>query len=102
MSTLLHFKRDSNSRNCTSAMRKFSNDHNRAAKTASQQNPSSRADAFDYQKELPLPNETTNDVSYRCQLAVHSFNIHELAGDNAYTYVYTCTVTIGTGSPPNS
>ena len=57
-----------------------------------QQDPTTLAVAFDFQKELPLPNKTTSNVFYRSQLSVHSFNIHELAGDNAYIYVYNETV----------
>ena len=57
-----------------------------------QQDPTTLAVAFGFQKELPLPNKTTSDVFYRRQLSVHSFNIHELAGDNAYIYVYNETI----------
>ena len=64
----------------------------RAAKRMAQQDPTTLAVAFGFQKELPLPNKTTSDVFYRCQLLVHSFNIHELAGDNAYIYVYNETI----------
>ncbi|GFS07347.1 fucolectin-related protein [Elysia marginata] len=38
----------------------------------------------DEQKELPLLNKTTNDIFYRCQLSLHLFHIHELAGENVY------------------
>ena len=44
--------------------------------------------AFDFQQEVHVPNLTTNDVFYRRQLSVHSFNIHELGGDNVYIYTY--------------
>ena len=67
-------------------------DRKKAAKRMAQQDPTTLAVAFDFQKELPLPNKTTSDVFYRRQLSVHSFNIHELAGDNAYIYVYNETV----------
>ena len=60
----------------------------RAAKRMAQQDPTTLAVAFGFQKELPLPNKTTSDVFYRPQLSVHSYNIHELAGGNAYIYVY--------------
>ncbi|GFN85748.1 hypothetical protein PoB_001225400 [Plakobranchus ocellatus] len=64
----------------------------KAARVKSSQDPTTLAVAFDYQKELPLPNKTTNDIFYRRQLSVHSFNIHELAGENVFIYVYNETV----------
>ena len=67
-------------------------DRKRELLKMAQQDPTTLAVAFDFQKELPLPNKTTSNVFYRSQLSVHSFNIHELADDNAYIYVYNETV----------
>ena len=67
-------------------------DRKRAAITMGQQDHTTLAVAFDFQKEVPVTNKTTSDVFYRRQLSVHSFDIHELAGDNAYFYVYNETV----------
>jgi hypothetical protein len=48
--------------------------------------------AFDFQKNLPTPNKTTNDVYYRRQLSTLSFNIHVLGSDDVYMYCYNETV----------
>ncbi|XP_050308916.1 uncharacterized protein LOC126745187 [Anthonomus grandis grandis] len=48
--------------------------------------------AMDFQKNLSLPNVTTNDVYYKRQLTFISFNIHELACNNAIFYTYNETI----------
>ncbi|XP_050301580.1 uncharacterized protein LOC126739803 [Anthonomus grandis grandis] len=48
--------------------------------------------AMDFQKNLSLPNVTTNDVYYKRQLTFISFNIHELACNNAIFYIYNETI----------
>lgn len=48
--------------------------------------------AMDFQKNLNLPNVTTNDVYYKRQLTFVAFNIHELASNNAIFYTYVETV----------
>lgn len=53
--------------------------------------------AMDYQKNLPLPNITTNDTYYKRQLKFYSFNIHELPTKRSYFYTYDETVS-GKGS----
>lgn len=44
--------------------------------------------AMDYQKNIPLPNITTNDVYYRRQLSMYTFNIHVLSSLKSYFYTY--------------
>ena len=43
---------------------------------------------MDFQKNLPCPNITTNDVYYRRQLNFVSFNIHILSNNQAVFYTY--------------
>lgn len=43
---------------------------------------------MDFQKNLPCPNITTNDVYYRRQLNFISFNIHILSNQQAIFYTY--------------
>lgn len=44
---------------------------------------------MDFQKNLPLPNITTNDVYYKRQLSFYSFNIHRLSDAHSVFYTYT-------------
>lgn len=44
--------------------------------------------AMDYQKNISLPNITTNDVYYKRQLSMFSFNIHVLSNADSYFYTY--------------
>ena len=60
----------------------------RAARERAKVDKSTLAVAFDFQQELHVPNLTTNDVFYRRHFSVHSFNVHELGGDNVYIYAY--------------
>ena len=47
---------------------------------------------FDYQKNLPVPNKSSNDVYYKRQLSFHSFNVHRLSDDSAYFFSYDETI----------
>ncbi|GFO32007.1 vitamin B12-dependent ribonucleotide reductase [Plakobranchus ocellatus] len=64
----------------------------RAAKVKDRQNVNCLSVAFDFQNELYCPNKTTNDVYYRRQLSLHSFNIHQLGSDTVHNFVYDETV----------
>ena len=44
--------------------------------------------AFDFWKNLPCPNVTTNDVYYRRQLSVYTFNVHDLGRNTVHLYSY--------------
>lgn len=48
--------------------------------------------AVDFQKNISLPNITTNDVYYKRQLSMYTFNIHNLGTAQSYFYSYpeTC------------
>lgn len=48
--------------------------------------------AFDFQKNMPLPNITTNDVYYRRQLSVYLFNVHILSTGESVFYCYDQTI----------
>lgn len=48
--------------------------------------------AMDFQKNVPLPNITTNDVYYKRQLSMYSFNIHVLSTGKSAFYTYPETV----------
>ena len=37
---------------------------------------------------MPCPNKTRNDIYYRRQLSLHSFNMHALATDSVLMYAY--------------
>lgn len=60
----------------------------RAAGKHAKDNKRCVAFAMDYQKNLSVPNKSTNDVYYRRQLTCVSFNIHVLANKDAYFYCY--------------
>lgn len=44
--------------------------------------------AMDFQKNVSLPNISTNDVYYKRQLSMFSFNVHTLSNNNATFYCY--------------
>lgn len=48
--------------------------------------------AMDFQKNLSMPNITTNDVYYKRQLTLNTFNIHELSTSKSYFFCYPETV----------
>lgn len=58
------------------------------AKLDAQKDKTKEAIAMDYQKNLPLPNISTNDVYYRRQLSLYMFNIHQLSNSEAIFYTY--------------
>ncbi|XP_031330335.1 uncharacterized protein LOC116161205 [Photinus pyralis] len=43
---------------------------------------------MDYQRNLPTPNISTNDVYYKRQLSFYSFNIHRLSDADSVFYTY--------------
>uniref|UniRef100_A0A6P7GF72 Uncharacterized protein LOC114341656 n=1 Tax=Diabrotica virgifera virgifera TaxID=50390 RepID=A0A6P7GF72_DIAVI len=43
---------------------------------------------MDFQKNLPVPNISTNDVYYRRQLSFYMFNIHKLSDSKSFFYIY--------------
>lgn len=64
----------------------------RLYKKKSRNHDSIEAIAMDFEKNLPTPNITTNDVYYKRQLSFYSFNIHKLATNDVYFYTYDETV----------
>ena len=64
----------------------------RSAKLKAKHCTNFMAVAFDFSKNLPLPNITTNDAYYKRQLSVYLFNVHALADSKSYFYLYdeTC------------
>lgn len=64
----------------------------RAAKNFSKTDVAFEAIALDYQKNVSLPNVTTNDVYYNRQLSMYSFNIHILSSGESVFYTYPETI----------
>lgn len=60
----------------------------RQAKNKSKDDIFFEAIALDYQKNISLPNVTTNDVYYRRQLIMYSFNIHIFSSGKSVFYTY--------------
>ncbi|XP_065675039.1 uncharacterized protein LOC136091418 [Hydra vulgaris] len=48
--------------------------------------------AFDYWKNLPCPNITTNDTYYKRKLSLYTFNIHNLGANKVYLFSYDETI----------
>lgn len=67
-------------------------DRKRQAKKKAMKNVEFAAIVMDYQKNLPLPNISTNDVYYKRQLSFYSFNIHVLSTREAIFYTYDQTI----------
>lgn len=61
----------------------------RIARKYSKKTESYEAICMDFQRNLPLPNITTNDVYYKRQLSFYSFNIHQLSNRDSVFYTYT-------------
>ncbi|XP_069687825.1 uncharacterized protein [Periplaneta americana] len=61
----------------------------RNARLRSRKSEETEAICMAYQKKLCLPNISTNDVYYRRQLSVYSFNIHQLSDETSVFYTYT-------------
>lgn len=51
-----------------------------------------QAIAMDYQKNVSLPNITTNDVYYKRQLSMYSFNIHVLSDASSFFFSLTLRI----------
>lgn len=64
----------------------------RDAKRRAKITPHLEAFTFDYQKNLNLPNKSTNDFYYNRKLTYQSFNIHQLSTDDVFLYCYDETV----------
>lgn len=64
----------------------------RESKAKSKASKERESITMDFQKNLPVPNITTNDVYYKRQLTLCMFNIHILSTDESYFYVYDETV----------
>ena len=64
----------------------------KAARLESKADPTISAVCFDFQKNLPMPNISSQDVYYSRQLSFYSFNIHVLDNDKVYIYSYDETV----------
>lgn len=64
----------------------------RQAKQSSQKTFMTEAICMDFAKNLPTPNISTNDVYYKRQLSVYSFNIHVLSNSKSIFYMYPETV----------
>jgi hypothetical protein len=47
---------------------------------------------IDFQKNLSVPNITTNDIYYKRQLSYYLFNIHSLSTQDVYFFAYDQTV----------
>lgn len=60
----------------------------RKAKYSSKINQNHEAVCMDFAKNLPVPNLTTNDVYYKRQFNVYSFNIHVLSTADSVFYMY--------------
>jgi len=64
----------------------------RKARKTAMKNVEIEAVAMDFQKNLPIPNFPTNDVYYKRQLTLNSFNIHVLSTGSATFYAYPETI----------
>jgi len=64
----------------------------REARKKAEKNEDFEAVAFDYQKNLYVPNKTTNDVYYKRQLSCFSFNVHVLSSKESHFYCYDETI----------
>lgn len=60
----------------------------RAARRNAAKNPKIEAICIDYAKNVSLPNVTTNDVYYKRQLSMFSFNVHVLSTRKSIFYCY--------------
>lgn len=63
-------------------------DRKRAARIKARRTLEYEAVAMDFQKNISLPNITTNDVYYRRQLSIFSFNIHTLSSGKSCFLTY--------------
>ena len=54
--------------------------------------PEFEAIAFDFAKNLPVPNKSSYDCYYKRQLSFYTFNFHVLSTDEVFLYTYDETV----------
>ena len=59
---------------------------------AAQEGSEVAAFAFDYWRNFPVPNVSTNDAYYKRQLSLYTFDVHNLATKQAHLYTYDQTV----------
>lgn len=64
----------------------------RQARKKTKKDTTIEAITMDFQKNLPLPNISTNDIYYRRQLSFYSFNVHILSDQRSFFYTYNETV----------
>lgn len=64
----------------------------RGAKIKSRKDADYEGIVMDFQKNLSTPNISTNDVYYKRQLSVFTFNIHVLSNSESYFYCYDETI----------
>lgn len=60
----------------------------RQVRIKAQNDPQFEAYCFDFQKNLPLPNVTTNNAYCCRQLSFYLFNIHQFSTRSSYFYAY--------------
>lgn len=63
-------------------------DRKKSARLRAKRDPNFLAIAMDFQKNVSLPKISTNDVYYRRQLSIFSFNIHVLHSGESVFYTY--------------
>lgn len=64
----------------------------RNARLGARRNETDEAICMDYQKNLNVPNITTNDAYYKRKLSYYLFNIHVLSNSSSKFYVYDETL----------
>ena len=62
--------------------------HKKKAKIQARKNKKKEAICIDFAKNVSLPQIATNDVYYKRQLSMYSFNVHVLATGESIFYVY--------------
>lgn len=67
-------------------------DRKKNARLNAKRRPDFLAIAMDFQKNISLPKVSTNDVYYRRQLSMFSFNIHVLHSGESIFYTYPETI----------
>lgn len=60
----------------------------RKARLAARNDKKIEAICMDFAKNISIPNLNTNDVYYKRQLSMYSFNIHVLSSNQSFFYVY--------------
>lgn len=67
-------------------------DRKRLAKNFARKRTDSEAICFDFMKNLPVPNITTNDTYYRRQFSFYMFNVHILSSGESIFFTYDQTI----------